>query len=94
MKYKLLLVEWLDSTSRNEWNAVDEIVADVRVPKCRSVGWLLHEVDTHVYLASSLFAYDDPTLRSLASGDIKIPKGCILKRTVLATHDMEIEAKR
>ena len=40
---RLVLIEWLDSERRNDWEPLDEIATAVR--RCRSVGRLASDTD-------------------------------------------------
>lgn len=49
---KLVLVEWVDSTAEQGWQAAKDAIrrADAQTLMCESVGWLLAETDRYLLL--------------------------------------------
>lgn len=80
---KLVLVEWFDAHSRNQWNRLSELREGGEALRCRSVGWLAHRNKTQTTLVSSLSGEKNGGLVVFGSGDITIPNCCITKVTVL-----------
>lgn len=82
----LVVLEWIDAHSRNQWTRIDEIRGDGTPLRCRSVGWELRRdkgTAGHTTLCSSLSGEKNEGLVVFGSGDITIPNRCITKRTVI-----------
>lgn len=76
MPPKLVLIEWLDSSSRDGWTREKP---HTEALKCRSVGWLMHDGKDCKTIAPHMSVEDEPQ----RSGEMTIPTGCILKIRVL-----------
>jgi hypothetical protein len=77
---KLVLVEWMDSSSFNGWNSLEYIRDQSREPLfCRSVGWLVDRNRKTITLAASLSGEKNPGVRVKGSGDISIPMKCVVR---------------
>ena len=75
---KLVIVEWLDSSSPiPEWRHLDNPPA-ARVILCLSVGWLLHDSDGVLMLAPNLGDINDQ-INAQASGFMPIPQSSIIR---------------
>ena len=81
---KLVLVEWVDSSSSNGWTDIAALKRDIGPVHCRSVGWLASEKGAEFLLllphTASAKPGDEP---SQANGDISIPLCAVLKTTWL-----------
>jgi len=68
----LVMVEWDDAESTSDWMGADTFKAERLA--CRSVGWLLEDLDRYVVVAGTV-AYQ------AGSDDVRcvmtIPRGCI-----------------
>lgn len=81
---KLLLVEWLDSSSGRGWQTLDDVKKNAADPLfCRSVGWLVERNRKQITIASSLSGEKNPGIRINASGDISIPLKCVVRVKVI-----------
>lgn len=69
----MLLVEWVDATSTDEWTDLEELKA-YKPHIVKSVGWLLLDDNKNLYMTLNL---DDNS--NNASCSIVIPKSCIKK---------------
>lgn len=76
-KYPIVEVEWVDSVSicDRPWHSLEEVLEMVP-PLSLSVGYLIHDSESHVVLVGSFGETE-------VSGDIVIPRGCIQKITIL-----------
>lgn len=83
--YELRRVEWVDSrgTGRH-WNRVADIKAD-GICGMVSVGYVIHETETHICLAPHLGIEDDGDHQ--ACGEMHIPKVSITSSNVLMEED-------
>ena len=80
MKYKLVLIEWIDSRSPTAyWQFLEDVVYPEPC-KCISVGFLLKENKTHKILASHL---NDLKGDTQIMGMMTIPKCSIIKIVTL-----------
>lgn len=76
-KYPLVLIEWTDAHSMNEWAGLDELKSKTRLMRCKSVGWLVaySEGSTlivpHIAEMPELFEED-------GSGSMAIPNHAIV----------------
>lgn len=75
MKYKLVVVEWVDSVQPvPSWRAVDDIEPGEHV-KVLTAGWLIHKTKSSLTIAQQLG--DGPPLQ--ASGVVVIPRVSVVK---------------
>lgn len=82
---KLVLIEWIDSSSAPDgWNRLDELKISTKPIRCRSVGWLLHEGNDAKTLVAHISGESDQHNNARACGDMTIPNCAILKMRVLA----------
>lgn len=81
---KIVLVEWRDIVGQFGWfsqNQVDKFVTDNDEGVVQQVGFLYEEDEDQIVLLDSFFNKKDQF------GTItKIPKGCVLKMTVLKNN--------
>lgn len=78
-KRRLLQVTWIDSCSidgAGTWKDIDR-VAGMAPCRVESVGWVIAEHSDFITLAASVDRDDH------ASGEICIPKGCIVRKRLL-----------
>ena len=80
MKYKLILIKWIDAHSIDEWTSLQELREHCAPLEIRSVGWLVSEKNEHFLIVPHITNNDDPK----GSGSITIPKSQIIERTVLS----------
>ncbi len=82
---KLVLMEWIDpnTTSGPGWDEVEDIISgnlssykDYNI----SVGFLIYEDKKVVMLAAHIAGLTEKWNRTDASGDVCVPKACIVKR--------------
>ena len=73
---KLVLIEWLDAATRDEWTGEDDM--DITPPTCITVGHLVEERKDAIAVALS----HDPENGNFSSW-ITIPKAMIKKRQTL-----------
>jgi len=80
---KLVLITWNDAWSpRGTWyRQPDE--EDCEPLICHSVGWIMRENKSGVFLASSYAHSDYNTPAGDVSNTIFIPKGCIVKKRII-----------
>jgi hypothetical protein len=72
MKYKLILIEWLDSKGiTNQWEYLNEIQS-MKPSRCFSIGFLIEETDQYKTIAQGLNA-------SQVIGRMSIPR-CAIQR--------------
>ena len=76
---KLVLVEWLDSRRGEGWSRLEDLRDDLRVTRCRSVGWIIAHDSSSLTLAGHLG--DNP---EQCCGDMTIPSRAILSISNLA----------
>lgn len=81
MRRRLVLVEWIDSYSLNNWRPLDTI--DASVLHCRSVGWVAAESKESITLVASVSGEKNGDVRLCGCGDISIPRCAIRKITRL-----------
>lgn len=81
---KLVLIEWIDSHSGRGWQALDDIKANASPVRCRSVGWLVADTKDTKVLVPHLSGVDDEGVRPYGTGDIAIPRRCIVRCRVLS----------
>ena len=77
IKFKLVYIEWADSTSISEWKFIDEAIkwAENSVWIVKHVGWIIKETDKYILIGSNI-ADDGKQVGNLQ----KIPKTWIRKR--------------
>ena len=56
---KLLIVEWIDSSSADSWASLRELAKD-KIAKCRSVGWVVKETEEFIHLVPNISVDEDP----------------------------------
>ena len=86
MKYKLVYIEWMDSTSWAGWRTNSEVDEWNNVAEdwgyCKQVGWLIRESKTSIVVAGRLIP--KTKFNEEQWGDLqKIPKTWIKKRKIL-----------
>jgi len=75
-----VVVDWLDSTSRQGWNELPQQDWNLA---CRSVGFLVRETRDMVYVSAHV-SYDDDGQVKHSHGDMAIPRASILRLRKLA----------
>ncbi len=76
----LLHIVWVDTMGWSRWYDLEEFLARELhrdISRCETVGWLVHEDAEKIIVASSRCA------NGAIDGIQQIPKGTILKKTVL-----------
>ena len=81
---KLVLVEWLDSRRGEGWSRLEDLRDDLRVTRCRSVGWIIAKDTVSLTLAGHWG--DNP---DQCCGDMTIPLKAITRVSAL-----EVSRKR
>ena len=82
---KLVIVNWMDSSSRTGWWNIGAIKKD-KVLLCRSVGWIVKENKEHIVLAPHITDWrKHKNLKIQGSGIISIPMKAIKKIETLKT---------
>jgi len=76
IRKKILLIDWVDSSSANGWNHIEAINPSLKI--CTSIGFLINETKDALILAAHLSFDPD-----LCSGDISIPKVAIIRRRAI-----------
>ena len=78
----LVLVEWVDSCSNaSVWSQVGDLPDEPKT--CFTVGWVIENNRKHIQLASSAGLADDDSFDAV-SGDMTIPKGCVVRVKTLS----------
>lgn len=72
---KILLVEWVDADSDDEWKELSDI--ELTMPVVKTVGWLLAQDNDIIVLGQNVATDGD------ISCYMRIPKGWIKKTTTL-----------
>ena len=82
---RLVLVEWLDAFSTDDWTKINRLVLapDREKSLCLTVGWLVHDGAEFKTVVSSLGHKD-------GSGSMTIPTGCILRIQNLHINHAEV----
>jgi len=79
---KLVLVEWVDSCSAaGVWNDPTDLPDNPKT--CFSVGWIVKESKSFLQIVSSAGLNDTDGFDHV-SGDMIIPRGCIVRTKVLS----------
>lgn len=76
MDYKIILIEWYDAESCDDWTPTSDI--DHGVALVKSIGWLINENKKTVTLALN---YD--TKNEAHSCIMKVPKGMIKSKKII-----------
>lgn len=77
---KLTLIEWVDSYSVYEgWDFIKEL-AEPKVMKCLSVGWILKETEECILLMPHISGTNDNDTLGAGMGGLSIPKVAITNR--------------
>ena len=84
MELKLVLIEWVDSHSGNDWRRLEEIEANGDPVHCRSVGWLVAEGRGCKTLVPHISGEKNNNVVPYGTGDISIPDAAITKLTILS----------
>lgn len=69
MNYPIIEIEWLDIITQSGWNTLQDVI-EAEPIKCKTIGYLRHDVDTHITVAHSI--------QGDASDYTVIPRGCVL----------------
>lgn len=75
-------VDWIDSCSQNGWHPTDEALEKHGIGDCVSVGFVVKETDTEIFLAQSKDNAHDNLAEVIA-----IPKVCITGQAVLTATE-------
>lgn len=75
---RLVIVEWIDSSSGEGWRPTDELATQTAPVRCQSVGWVLAETKEAIVLVAHTSGGHN-SYREYARGDISIPKGCVTR---------------
>ena len=76
-KLKLVMVDWIDTTTHGGWRDREEFVKEAKAMMCRTVGFQVGDDGECLKMAATLSSTDDCNDRS------SIPKGCIIRKQVL-----------
>ena len=86
MKRPLVVVEWSDAASHDDWDDVDEYEeAWLALKPIVSVGWLYRDDDKAVGIVQNVSVSDGDL-----AGSITIPRGMIRKVHVVRGHHLEV----
>mgnify|MGYP001583986602 CR=1 FL=1 len=71
---RLVLIEWLDAFSTDEWTKIKKLTLEPKRDKsiCKTVGWLVHDGTDFLTVVSSLGHND-------GAGAMTIPNGCVVR---------------
>ena len=83
MKYKLVLIEWIDSHSGRGWKSIEEIEETAEPLHCRSVGWLVKETKHVKVIVPHIGGEKNGNIILQGCGDLTIPTKAIIKMTTL-----------
>jgi hypothetical protein len=78
---KLVLVEWVDSSSRHCWTRLNERKGS-ELLRCRSVGWLVEETKEVLVLAPHMSG-EGQGVHVMGTGDMAIPRVAVRRVMVL-----------
>ena len=80
MKYKLVLVEWVDSiVPHNRWEDLDAYPNDGEGALCQSVGWLVKDNEKIKVLSQSICTYTKGGDPETGLGFLTIPTVSVLR---------------
>lgn len=80
MKRRLVLIEWLDSSSGVDgWRRIDQIEQQIEPLRCHSVGWIVQKTATTTTLVAHISGTGQGVYEC-GKGDITIPN-CAIVRT-------------
>jgi hypothetical protein len=80
---RLVLVEWVDSSSGDGWRPLDELAKTAVAVHCRSTGWVASDSDEAIALVSHISGERNGNIRLFVTGDIAIPKCAVVRITDL-----------
>ena len=78
---RLVLIEWEDSHSSGEWQALEDNYED-RVLSVKSAGWLIHDGERAKIIVPHL-SQEDPRVSLQGSGIMTIPASAVVRVTAL-----------
>ena len=82
-KYKLVLIEWLDSHAGRGWQALEDLESASEPLYCQSVGWLVVERKDCKVIVPHIAGERNGDAMLQCCGDLTIPTKAIVKLTVL-----------
>lgn len=75
-RYRLVLVEWIDTHSTPEWDSLDNLTEKCRPMQCKSVGWLVAKQNGATLLVPHIAK--TPPYSADGSGSMAIPDVAIV----------------
>jgi hypothetical protein len=79
MKYKLVIVDWVDSAGGQGWCDIKTVISAPKSVKCKSVGYKIAETKDCIIIASHLSYGGLVEDVNQVQGDMVIPKVSIVK---------------
>ena len=84
MKYPLVRLDWLDASSHDSWQVIEDAKPDQDFT-VHTIGWLLNETKKYYVLGTGLSS------NGLTAATWRIPKGMVVKRINIKGHDIEYQ---
>jgi len=82
VKYPIEEITWFDAQSSMDNFFIEEIISELKPIQSKTIGYLLHETSEYIVIGFLLFSNE------MIKHHQVIPKGMILKRTVLRKKEI------